>query len=155
MGFLDRIEQPFRFWTGIHDPSSPPSPPKPSFMTKPSAVFVRTKRKSSSPCHCLHLRISAFTPNFIRVFFSYTHEPHIAFCLHFWSTHSFPCLSPIFKNGSFCPSSPLCLKTSLLPGQKSILAPIPSSPTPTDYEQWNTVCVHFQQKGRLKVKVGV
>ena len=35
-----------------------------------------------------------------RGIFSYTPEPHVAFC-PIMSTHFFPCLNPIFKNGSF------------------------------------------------------
>ena len=64
--------------------------------------------------------------------FSYTPEPHIAFCPIF--VHPlFPCLNPIFKNGSFLSVVALVSVTLLDSNprpsteKRSILAPTPSS----------------------------
>ena len=59
----------------------------------------------------------------------------------FLSTHFFPCLNPIFKNGSFL--SVVALVSVALsdsnplasPEKRSILAPTPSSLLPADYDK--------------------
>ena len=67
-----------------------------------------------------------------RGIFSYTPEPHIAFC-PILSTHFFPCLNPIFKNGSFLSVVALVsvtlLDSKLRPSadKRSNLTPTPSS----------------------------
>ena len=65
--------------------------------------------------------------------FSYTPEPHIAFLPLFLSTHFFPCLFTIFKNGSFLSVVALVSVTLLDSNprpsaeKRSILAPTPAS----------------------------
>ena len=63
-------------------------------MTPPSEVC-------KTPANGLHCPVN-------RVFLVISPNPILHFA-PFLSTHFFPCLNPIFKNGSFCPSSPLCL----------------------------------------------
>ena len=79
----------------------------------------QVRRKVSPSALVEYTFIHPLTLSSKKGIFSYTPEPQIAFCIHF-----FPCLNPIFKNGSFLSAVALCVCDTLrfesppLPGKK-------------------------------------
>ena len=95
---------------------------------------------------CLPTRLRRGVPSFW-VFLVIRPNPILHFA-PFLSTHFFPCLNPIFKNGSFLSVVALVFVTLLVSNPSSLTG----KPAMPPQEHCSCPPLGFQQKGRLKVQ---